>query len=211
MVEDYNVEVRASKPTTNVCKGAILPPTTAHKREKVPLTEEQLRLWFKKYDTNQDGNLTWAELMEAFRKLGSHWGGFRAMQAKVYADANGDGCISKDEMEELVRFAYKRNRSLERRRKRASHADHPAATKPKRKAKRKGENEQALNASAGRRHRPPAGGNLSCNPPRVVESGRDLRPETVAMLVDEGEEGEERIGGDMVRALVTPFSSARKC
>ncbi|KAK2995619.1 hypothetical protein RJ640_020255 [Escallonia rubra] len=110
MVENY--EGNGNNPSSNGRKAPMLGHHEGSKGAKIRLTEEQLRLWFIKYDTNRDGNLTRAELTEAFSRLGSFWGGYRAMQALLHADANDDGCIDEDEMEELVRYANKRKYAL---------------------------------------------------------------------------------------------------
>ncbi|KAF2309842.1 hypothetical protein GH714_005347 [Hevea brasiliensis] len=77
------------------------------KQASTVLLEDQLRGLLKRYDANNDGKLSKAELKVAFKSLGSHFAGWRAMRAIHHADANGDGCISEDEMEELIKYAIK--------------------------------------------------------------------------------------------------------
>ncbi|CAK9177003.1 unnamed protein product [Ilex paraguariensis] len=59
----------------------------------------------KRCDTNNDGKLSRQELKGAFRGLGLKFSGWRARCALRHADANGDGVISEDEMNELVKYA----------------------------------------------------------------------------------------------------------
>ncbi|KAJ9166226.1 hypothetical protein P3X46_021007 [Hevea brasiliensis] len=73
----------------------------------VDLLADQLKGLLKRYDTNKDGKLSKDELKAAFKSLGSRIPGWRAWWAIHHADANDDGYISEDEMEELVKYAMK--------------------------------------------------------------------------------------------------------
>ena len=70
-------------------------------------TKEQIIEAFKRHDANRDGKLSMAELRQAFKYLGSLWGGGRAYNAMSYADANGSGFIeiTDTEFDELVKYA----------------------------------------------------------------------------------------------------------
>ncbi|CAK9168715.1 unnamed protein product [Ilex paraguariensis] len=70
-----------------------------------PLPDDQLKGLLKRYDINKDGKLSRKELKEAFRSLGLKFSGWRARRALHHADANGDGVISEEEMNELVKYA----------------------------------------------------------------------------------------------------------
>ncbi|GMY28638.1 putative calcium-binding protein cml10 [Fagus crenata] len=72
-----------------------------------PINPQQLRDTFKKYDSNDDGFLSKAELENAFKSLGSHLPGWRARRALHHADANGDNSISLEELDEVVKYAMK--------------------------------------------------------------------------------------------------------
>ena len=76
--------------------------------DKPPLTIEQLREIFKRYDTDNDGQLSEEELKSAFRYLGSHFSYYRAVMARFYADSDKDGCINlkNDEFSALVSYAH---------------------------------------------------------------------------------------------------------
>ncbi|XWS25630.1 hypothetical protein CRYUN_Cryun27aG0084400 [Craigia yunnanensis] len=71
------------------------------------LDEEKLKVIFKEHDTNGDGRLSKEELLKAFQKLGSRNPGWRVRRSLHHADRNGDGSISLDELEELVKYAVK--------------------------------------------------------------------------------------------------------
>ncbi|KAJ0046153.1 hypothetical protein Pint_04814 [Pistacia integerrima] len=72
------------------------------------LDEDQLHGMFKRFDKDNNGILTRQELNEAFSKLGSKFPAWRTWRALRHADANGDGCISEKEINELVKYALKR-------------------------------------------------------------------------------------------------------
>ncbi|MBA0759643.1 hypothetical protein Gotri_022497 [Gossypium trilobum] len=80
-------------------------PATGKKRASVPITEEQVRGIFHRYDTNRDGLLSKQELKNAFSSLGSRMPGVRAWLALQHADVNGDGYINEAEFDKLVVFA----------------------------------------------------------------------------------------------------------
>ncbi|XVF64039.1 hypothetical protein PTKIN_Ptkin09bG0135200 [Pterospermum kingtungense] len=65
--------------------------------DPLPLTEAQLRSIFKLSDSNRDGRLS----------LGSHLPGWRAGRGLSQADGNGDGYVSDEELDHLVKYALK--------------------------------------------------------------------------------------------------------
>ncbi|KAB2600798.1 hypothetical protein D8674_039785 [Pyrus ussuriensis x Pyrus communis] len=67
-----------------------------YKRFKIPYTKEQILKIFKRYDKNGDGQLSKAELKEAFAELGAICPGLRAWDGRRHADDDGDGFISID-------------------------------------------------------------------------------------------------------------------
>ncbi|KAJ0046146.1 hypothetical protein Pint_04813 [Pistacia integerrima] len=74
--------------------------------------EDQLQGMFKMFDKDKNGILTRQELNEAFSKLGSKFPAWRTWRTVRHADANGDGCISEQEINELVKYALKRGYKL---------------------------------------------------------------------------------------------------
>jgi Ca2+-binding EF-hand superfamily protein len=71
------------------------------------LTEEQLRAIFMQSDINKDGVLSKKELKHAFSRLGALIPAFRAARGLHHADANHDGLVDKDELDDLIKYAYR--------------------------------------------------------------------------------------------------------
>ena len=90
---------------------AIFNPTVDYrklpKKILLPLSDNQLRNIFKKYDANNDNQLSKEELKKAFAYLGSIIPGIRANRALHHADANKEGFINEGEMDELVKYAVR--------------------------------------------------------------------------------------------------------
>ncbi|KAB5544447.1 hypothetical protein DKX38_012559 [Salix brachista] len=55
---------------------------------------------------NQDGRLSLEELKQAFGHLGAAVPAYRAILGLCKADANHDGSVDMDELDELVKYAY---------------------------------------------------------------------------------------------------------
>ncbi|OAY52678.1 hypothetical protein MANES_04G102000v8 [Manihot esculenta] len=72
----------------------------------VPLTEEQVRQVFMKFDLNGDNVLSGEEIRQAFKHLGAVYPAQMARKGIEHADINGDGVIDMSEMEDFVRYAY---------------------------------------------------------------------------------------------------------
>ena len=71
------------------------------------LDENKLKVIFKEHDTNGDDRPSKELLLKAFQKLGSRNPGRRVRRSLHHTDRNGDGSISLDELEELVKYAVK--------------------------------------------------------------------------------------------------------
>ncbi|CAK7323735.1 unnamed protein product [Dovyalis caffra] len=71
------------------------------------LTKEQLKKIFVRHDINHDNHLSRKELKQAFDELGAFFPNFRAARGLSHADANNDGQIDMDELDDLVNYAYK--------------------------------------------------------------------------------------------------------
>lgn len=78
-------------------------PKTVH----LSLNEEQLKRVFKQKDVNSDGVLDKEELKKAFQQLGAVIPVWRVYRALDHVDGNGDGFISDDELEEVVKYSHK--------------------------------------------------------------------------------------------------------
>ncbi|XWS21177.1 hypothetical protein CRYUN_Cryun30bG0033000 [Craigia yunnanensis] len=84
----------------NVLKGADLSRTTASK--------QKLRKIFLDCDVDDNGVLTREEIKNAFDRFGALFPGFRAWKALKIVDKNRDGCVSLEELDNLIEYAYQR-------------------------------------------------------------------------------------------------------
>ncbi|XP_022772185.1 probable calcium-binding protein CML15 [Durio zibethinus] len=84
------------------------PAVSEEKHAAVPVTEDQVRGIFNRYDANNDGRLSKQELIDAFASLGSRMPTVRALLALHHADTDRDGYITKAEFEKLVKYTLKR-------------------------------------------------------------------------------------------------------
>ncbi|KAK8624317.1 hypothetical protein V6N13_065664 [Hibiscus sabdariffa] len=82
-------------------------PLYMPKSINLAINEEHFKAIFKEQDTNGDGRLSKEELLKAFEKLGSRNPGWRVRRSLHHADTDGDGSISLNELEELVKYAVK--------------------------------------------------------------------------------------------------------
>ena len=70
----------------------------------VPNKKEQILEFFKQRDINGDNLLSKSEVKKIFEDLESRFPGIRTWQAMRKADANGDGNIDQNELEDLLNF-----------------------------------------------------------------------------------------------------------
>ncbi|KAK0575602.1 hypothetical protein LWI29_003516 [Acer saccharum] len=83
---------------------------TSYRRIKMSISipEEKLEDFFKRFGSdNEDRRLSKQELKDAFDSLGSRFPAWRAKRALQHADANGNGYISDQELDSLVKYAAK--------------------------------------------------------------------------------------------------------
>ncbi|EOY14492.1 EF-hand domain - like 10 [Theobroma cacao] len=71
------------------------------------ISKLQLRKLFLDCDANNDGILTKEEIKKAFHNLGALLPRYRAWEGLKHADANKDGCVSPEELDGLIDYAYK--------------------------------------------------------------------------------------------------------
>ncbi|PHT65274.1 hypothetical protein T459_29699 [Capsicum annuum] len=76
-----------------------------YKGVSLPITKDQLKGIFKKYDKDGDGKISKQELKLAFKEMGLNFPGLRAGRAIRHADINEDGYINEEEMGQLVTYA----------------------------------------------------------------------------------------------------------
>ncbi|KAI9200453.1 hypothetical protein LWI28_008180 [Acer negundo] len=82
-------------------------PLYVPKSASVALTAEQLKAIFKEQDADGNGRLTREELRKVYEKLGSRYPDWRVRRSLSHADTDGDGSISLDELDELVKYVLK--------------------------------------------------------------------------------------------------------
>ncbi|KAL5777790.1 hypothetical protein ACOSP7_010716 [Xanthoceras sorbifolium] len=83
---------------------------TSDRRLKMSISipEEKLEDFFRRFKTDdQDQRLSKQELKDAFDSLGSRFPAWRAKRALQHADTNGNGYISEQELDGLVKYAAK--------------------------------------------------------------------------------------------------------
>ncbi|KAI3686749.1 hypothetical protein L1987_80434 [Smallanthus sonchifolius] len=84
--------------TVSVCHKRVTKTRNIEKLN-IKLNEQEMLAFFKKYDVNKDGKLSWGELKRAFSELGVTWVTWTTDRALVKADEDGDGYISEREMD----------------------------------------------------------------------------------------------------------------
>ncbi|KAK2660318.1 hypothetical protein Ddye_006851 [Dipteronia dyeriana] len=80
---------------------------TNYRRLKMTLPQIHLKDFFRRFDKDEDRRLSKQELKNAFNSLGSRCPTWRATRALQHADANGNGYISDQELDGLVKYAAK--------------------------------------------------------------------------------------------------------
>ncbi|XVE70052.1 hypothetical protein DITRI_Ditri10aG0040500 [Diplodiscus trichospermus] len=78
---------------------------TEKKGAPINYDEEQIKKIFLDCDTDRNKVLSKDEIKHAFERLGALIPGYRAWRALQHADSNNDGCISMEELNDLVRYA----------------------------------------------------------------------------------------------------------
>ncbi|KAI4336968.1 hypothetical protein L6164_015433 [Bauhinia variegata] len=71
------------------------------------MSVDEFKRWLNRFDTNNDGRISKAELREAVRQTGAHFATWKTSRGFKSADINGDGFIDKNEFKNLVDFAEK--------------------------------------------------------------------------------------------------------
>ncbi|KAI4389546.1 hypothetical protein MLD38_001761 [Melastoma candidum] len=71
------------------------------------MTAEEFKRWLKKFDSDRDGRISREELQDAIRFTGGLFSMWKQRRAVNAADADGNGFIDDDEMNNLVEFAQK--------------------------------------------------------------------------------------------------------
>ncbi|XP_011016821.1 PREDICTED: calmodulin-like protein 5, partial [Populus euphratica] len=88
------------------CETPVFQPGGPESHVPPTSTEKQLRAIFMECDINKDGVLSKKELKRAFRRLGALIPAFRAARGLHHADANHDGVVDMDELDDLIKYAY---------------------------------------------------------------------------------------------------------
>lgn len=73
------------------------------------MTVDEFKGWLRRYDSNNDGQISHDELKEALRALKTRYSWWKSRQAIKEADSNHDGLIDiSNEIEKLVHYAQTR-------------------------------------------------------------------------------------------------------
>ncbi|KAK3231398.1 hypothetical protein Dsin_003279 [Dipteronia sinensis] len=78
-----------------------------YRRLKMTLPQIHLKDFFRRFDKDEDRRLSKQDLKNAFDSLGSRCPTWRAMRALQHADTNGNGYISDQELDGVVKYAAK--------------------------------------------------------------------------------------------------------
>lgn len=84
-----------------------VPKTASFSRSKSPSISEDLQNLLLNLEQRKNVRLTRNEVTELFNSLGSRWSSWRAWRAMRYADENGDGVITHNEMNQLLMYCKK--------------------------------------------------------------------------------------------------------
>ncbi|XP_072973229.1 uncharacterized protein [Typha angustifolia] len=82
--------------------------TTARALDGGDMTVEEFKEWLKKFDMDKDGRISREELQRAIRSVRGRFSGWKSSRGIRQADADGDGYIDDNEIDNLVEFAQKR-------------------------------------------------------------------------------------------------------
>ncbi|KAL9666250.1 hypothetical protein QQ045_000576 [Rhodiola kirilowii] len=85
----------------SVPKAARISPSNS------PPEPEDLQRLLQNMEQRKNIKLTKKELKDLFNGLGSRWSSWRAWRAMRYADENGDGVITHNEMNQLLMYCKK--------------------------------------------------------------------------------------------------------
>lgn len=74
---------------------------------KREMSLDEFKRWLKKFDTNQDGQISREELRDAIRFAGGWFASLKSKRGVRSVDANGNGSIDENEIKDLAEFAEK--------------------------------------------------------------------------------------------------------
>ncbi|KAH7567398.1 hypothetical protein ACOSQ2_011038 [Xanthoceras sorbifolium] len=102
-----SIIIHSQKEPTTPSPGDHKMPLYVPKSATVAVTAGQLKAIFKEQDADGNGRLTKEELRKAYEKLGSRNPDWRVRRSLSHADTDGDGSISLEELDEVVKYALK--------------------------------------------------------------------------------------------------------
>lgn len=71
------------------------------------MSMEEFKRWLKRFDANNDGSMSKEELRDATRVTSGWFSGWKSSNVVHTVDANSDGFIDKNEINNIVDFAVK--------------------------------------------------------------------------------------------------------
>ncbi|XP_074564375.1 calmodulin-like protein 5 [Curcuma longa] len=79
--------------------------TAGNRAVEGDMTVEEFKEWLKRFDVDNDGRISREELRRAISSINVRFSGWKSGRGIRYADADGDGYIDANEVDNLVEFA----------------------------------------------------------------------------------------------------------
>lgn len=71
------------------------------------MTVDEFKEWLKCFDVDKDGRISREELQRAIKAVRGRFSGWKSSRGIRAADADGDGYVSEDEIDNLIDFAQR--------------------------------------------------------------------------------------------------------
>lgn len=71
------------------------------------MTVDEFKEWLKCFDVDKDGRISREELQRAIKAVRGRFSGWKSKRGIRAADADGDGYVNEDEIDNLIDFAQR--------------------------------------------------------------------------------------------------------